>query len=50
MKGKEHNAFDPCTAITISETAEEELVQTPEACKLFAQWFDLNKIHQIERR
>lgn len=47
MKGKEHNAFDSGTAFPISETAEEELVTTPEGCKLFAQWFDLNRIHEI---
>jgi hypothetical protein len=32
------------------ETAEEEKVSTPEFCKVFAQWFDLNRIHEIERR
>ena len=25
-------------------------METPEGCKLFAQWFDLNRIHEIERR
>jgi hypothetical protein len=33
------------------ETAEEEKpTETPEYCKVFAQWFDLNKLHELEEK
>jgi hypothetical protein len=28
----------------------EELLHTPEICRIFAPWFDLNSLHETERR